>query len=64
MDRPKPVDYTYDISVEDLKRYRQLPPREILRWLGDVNDFMRKLQATPGFLPSNPIVSDDNRKSQ
>jgi hypothetical protein len=38
-------DYTYDISIEDLRRYATLSPAEILRWLQEYNQFI--LQALP-----------------
>lgn len=40
-----PGDYSYDISMEDLRRYAALPPAEILRWLEEYNQFVR--QALP-----------------
>jgi hypothetical protein len=43
--KPKadPSDYTYDISVDDLRRYRTLPPAVILQWLQDAQDFVVKI---------------------
>ena len=35
--------YTYDISLEDLRRYAALPPEEILRWLEEYNQFVRQV---------------------
>ena len=37
----KSGDYTYDISMEDLRRYASLPPAEILRWLEEYQQFLR-----------------------
>lgn len=36
---------SYDIPIEDLKRYRKLSPEEILRWLEEINSLMRQIQA-------------------
>ena len=36
-------DYTYDISVEDLRRYKTLPPQVILEWLQDAQEFVEKV---------------------
>jgi len=36
-------DYTYDISAEDLRRYRTLPPAVILQWLQDAQEFVMKV---------------------
>ena len=38
-----PNDYTYDISIEDLRRYRTLPPAVILQWLQDAQEFVAKV---------------------
>ena len=46
------TDYTYDIPLEDLKRYRRLPPREILRWLQDINEFNHKTRTLTSPEPS------------
>lgn len=35
-----PYDYTYDISMEDLRRYRTLAPAVILQWLQDAQEFV------------------------
>jgi hypothetical protein len=39
---------TYDISIEDLKRYRKLSAREVLRWLTQVNELHWKLKGKAG----------------
>ena len=41
----KPGDYTYDIPLEDLRRYAALAPEEILRWLEEYQQFIQ--QALP-----------------
>lgn len=38
----KPGDYTYDIPLEDLRRYAALPPEEILRWLEEYQQFIQR----------------------
>jgi hypothetical protein len=41
--RPDPNDITYDISIEDLRRYRTLSPAVILQWLEDAQEFVAKV---------------------
>ena len=38
-----PKDYTYDIPVEDLRRYKALAPAIILQWLEDAQTFMAEI---------------------
>jgi hypothetical protein len=44
----RPTDYTYDIPLEDLQRYRRLSPEEILRWLEEYNQFIRAVTEKSG----------------
>lgn len=57
MNQPEPEDYTYDIPEEDLRRYRKLPPQEILRWLQDINEFQQRMGHS-----KTPNVADKIRK--
>jgi len=41
--KPDPNDYIYDISIEDLRRYRTLSPSVILQWLQDAQEFVSKI---------------------
>jgi hypothetical protein len=38
-----PNDYTYDISIEDLRRYKAMSPAVILQWLQDAQEFVMKV---------------------
>jgi hypothetical protein len=38
-----PGDYSYDIPLEDLRRYRTLSPAVILQWLEDAQEFVVKI---------------------
>ena len=41
---PEKDDYSrYDIPLEDLRRWRTLPPAVILQWLEDVHEFSVKV---------------------
>ena len=37
------ADYSYDIPLDDLRRYRTLPPAVILQWLEDAQEFVVKV---------------------
>ncbi len=37
----KTQDYSYDIPLEDIRRYSRLNPKEILRWLEEHRQFVK-----------------------
>ena len=51
---------SYDIPLEDLKRYRKLPPEEILRWLEEINNLTLNVNAQG--TPESKLDSDSTDK--